>query len=103
MIVPIVLISLGCVLLAITMFVYSRFRQLGVWHCTGDAGNETTLQVWTLSKLVDRAEAGEEVIIARAGKPVAKLIAIRSERPRRNGPWRSSLNTSFEYRVTSRR
>ena len=28
-----------------------------------------------LSKLVDRAEAGEEIVIARAGKPAAMLIA----------------------------
>ena len=27
-----------------------------------------------LSKLVERAEAGEEVIITRAGKPAAKLV-----------------------------
>lgn len=32
------------------------------------------------SELVARAEAGEEVIVARRGKPVVKLIAI--ERPR---------------------
>lgn len=27
-----------------------------------------------LSKLVDQANAGQEIVIARAGKPVAKLI-----------------------------
>lgn len=32
-----------------------------------------------LSKLVDAAAAGEDVIIARAGKPVARLSAL--ERP----------------------
>ena len=30
-----------------------------------------------LSKLVARAEAGEEIIIARGNKPVAKLTASR--------------------------
>ena len=30
-----------------------------------------------LSELVDRAEAGEEVIIARAGKPVARIVPLR--------------------------
>jgi len=35
-----------------------------------------------LSKLLARVALGEEVIIAKAGKPVAKLVAIRSERPR---------------------
>jgi len=29
-----------------------------------------------LSKLIEQAENGEEVIIARAGKPVARLTAI---------------------------
>lgn len=35
-----------------------------------------------LSKLLERVQVGEEVIIAKAGKPVAKLVPIRSERPR---------------------
>jgi prevent-host-death family protein len=30
-----------------------------------------------LSRLVDRAAAGEEIIIGRAGKPVARLIAYK--------------------------
>ncbi len=29
-----------------------------------------------LSRLVDKAAAGEEIIIARAGKPVARLVAL---------------------------
>ena len=36
-----------------------------------------------LSKLVERAEAGEEVIIARAGKPAAKLVPLTRLRGRR--------------------
>ena len=36
-----------------------------------------------LSKLVERAEAGEEIIIARAGKPAAKLIPWTKTRNRR--------------------
>ena len=39
-----------------------------------------------LSKLVERAEAGEDVVIARAGRPVAKLVALtKSRAPRRLG------------------
>ncbi len=39
-----------------------------------------------LSRLIERAASGEEVIIARAGKPVARLTAITpSERGRRFG------------------
>lgn len=37
-----------------------------------------------LSDLVARAEAGEEIIIARAGKPAAKLVPIKKE-PRKFG------------------
>lgn len=29
-----------------------------------------------LSRLIDRAAAGEEIVIARAGKPVARLAAL---------------------------
>lgn len=39
-----------------------------------------------LSRLLDAAAAGEEVIIARAGKPVAKLVPIdQTPPPRRLG------------------
>jgi prevent-host-death family protein len=40
-----------------------------------------------LSSLVDRAAKGEEIVIAKAGKPLAKLIAIAPEAdtPRRPG------------------
>jgi prevent-host-death family protein len=34
-----------------------------------------------LSELLRRAAKGEEVVIARAGKPVAKLVAIHERRP----------------------
>jgi prevent-host-death family protein len=34
-----------------------------------------------LSRLLDRVAMGEEVVIAKAGKPVAKLVAIAPERP----------------------
>lgn len=37
-----------------------------------------------LSRLVDEATAGEEVIIAKAGKPLVKLVPlIPTERPKR--------------------
>ena len=41
-----------------------------------------------LSHLLDRVEAGEEVVIARAGKPVAKLVPIPAARPRVPGAWK---------------
>ena len=36
-----------------------------------------------LSKLVDRAAAGEEIVIAKAGKPKAKLVPYEAPRKRR--------------------
>ena len=33
----------------------------------------------TLSKLLERALGGEDVVIARAGKPVARLVKIEQE------------------------
>jgi prevent-host-death family protein len=35
-----------------------------------------------LSRLLERVAVGEEVVIAKAGKPVAKLVPIKSSRPR---------------------
>lgn len=34
----------------------------------------------TLSQLVEAAEAGEDVLIARAGRPVARLTRVRTGR-----------------------
>ncbi|MFO1050540.1 MAG: type II toxin-antitoxin system prevent-host-death family antitoxin [Geminicoccaceae bacterium] len=39
----------------------------------------------TLSALVDRAAAGEEIILARAGKPLARLTALAVATPREPG------------------
>jgi len=36
-----------------------------------------------LSRLLERAEAGEEIVIGRAGKPIAKLVPYVVERPKR--------------------
>ena len=36
-----------------------------------------------LSRLLERAESGEEIVIARAGKPVARLVPYSAERPKR--------------------
>ena len=36
-----------------------------------------------LSRLIERAEAGEEIVIGRAGKPVAKLVPYVPDRPNR--------------------
>ena len=35
-----------------------------------------------LSRLLEHVAVGEEVVIAKAGKPVAKLVPIKSSRPK---------------------
>jgi len=51
-----------------------------------------------LSRLIERAEAGEEVIIARAGTPVAKLVAYRaSEAPRHGGQWKGKVRIADDF------
>ena len=41
-----------------------------------------------LSKLLDRARAGEEIILAKAGKPYAKLVPIDDAPPADRKPGR---------------
>lgn len=41
-----------------------------------------------LSALLDRALAGEDIVIARAGKPLARLVPVTESTPRRRGAWR---------------
>ena len=38
-----------------------------------------------LSRLVDRAAAGEEILIARAGTPLARLMPLSTPAPREPG------------------
>ena len=38
-----------------------------------------------LSRLVERAAAGEEILIARAGKPMVRLVPVDRREPRRPG------------------
>ena len=38
-----------------------------------------------LSQLLARAEAGEEIVIARRGEPVARLVACKPRKKRRPG------------------
>ena len=45
-----------------------------------------------LSRLVDEAAAGEEIVIARHGRPVARLVPAGPERkPRRLGKHRGTI------------
>lgn len=53
-----------------------------------------------LSSLVDEAAAGEEIVIAKNGKPMAKLVALRDanakQEPRKLGQW-DEANKNFDW------
>jgi prevent-host-death family protein len=51
-----------------------------------------------LSRLVERVEAGEDVVIARAGRPVARLVAFRQRTsPRVPGAWRGKVTLAADF------
>jgi prevent-host-death family protein len=41
----------------------------------------------SLSRLVDRAANGEEIVIAKAGKPMVKMVPIAKEKKRAKRDW----------------
>jgi prevent-host-death family protein len=38
-----------------------------------------------LSALIDRAAAGEEIVLSRSGRPIARLMPLEEQMPRRPG------------------
>lgn len=51
----------------------------------------------TLSQLVEQVERGEEVILARAGKPVARMVAVGSLTRRALGAWRGCVRMADDF------
>jgi prevent-host-death family protein len=51
-----------------------------------------------LSRLLEQVEAGEDVVISRAGRPIARLVAYRGlGAPRRPGAWRSRVKIAPDF------
>ncbi len=50
-----------------------------------------------LSKLLERVEAGEEITLARAGKPVAKLVPLERTPRRTPGFWAGKLELADDW------
>lgn len=50
-----------------------------------------------LSRLAERAAAGEEIVIARNGKPLARLVAMPARRPRKFGWWKGQVWMSDDF------
>ena len=50
------------------------------------------------SRLVERAEAGEEIVLARDGHPVARLAPLRPRRQSREpGIWRGLVSLAPDF------
>lgn len=52
-----------------------------------------------LSKLLARVVAGERIVIARAGKPIAVLVPIEEPAPRKPGHDRIIIHPGFDEPV----
>lgn len=51
-----------------------------------------------LSKLLERVQEGEEIVIGRSGKPVAKLVPYKEARgPRRPGGWHGRVHIAPDF------
>ena len=51
----------------------------------------------TLSRLLAEVEGGREIILARNGKPVAKLVPIPQKRRFRLGMWKGKIWMSPDF------
>ena len=53
-----------------------------------------------LSRLLEKMSAGEEIVIARAGKPIARLVPWRAQRsPRRLGLFAGQVHIHEDFDV----
>ncbi|MBA2409918.1 MAG: type II toxin-antitoxin system Phd/YefM family antitoxin [Gammaproteobacteria bacterium] len=48
-----------------------------------------------LSRLLEQVAAGEEIIIARAGKPVARIVPLSKPDPRKPGIAKGEVTDAF--------
>ncbi len=52
----------------------------------------------TLSQLVEQAAAGEEIVIAKAGRPLARLVPLRERRgPRKLGMFADEIRIGDDF------
>jgi prevent-host-death family protein len=50
-----------------------------------------------LSRLAERAARGEEIVIARNGRPLARLVPIQKRRARTLGLWRDRVRIGADF------
>jgi len=70
-------------------------------HLVYPAGMATTVGVHEakthLSRLLRRVSAGEEIIIARGGEPIARLVPVETRRPRALGQDRGRFEVPEDF------
>lgn len=51
-----------------------------------------------LSKLLEKMQKGEDIIIAKSGKPIAKLVPYEEKlKPRKAGLWKGKIWVSDDF------
>lgn len=50
-----------------------------------------------LSRLAARAASGEEIVIARNGRPLARLVGLEEPRSRRLGLWKGRVEVGKHF------
>lgn len=50
-----------------------------------------------LSQLAERAAQGEEIVIARNGRPLARLVALPASQPRKLGLWKGRVSMREDF------
>ena len=51
-----------------------------------------------LSRLIEQAMSGEEVVIAKAGQPMVRLVPIHAdETPRQGGQWKGRIRIAEDF------
>jgi prevent-host-death family protein len=48
-----------------------------------------------LSRILDRAHRGEEIVVAKAGKPYVKLVPVRQRKKRKPGLFKGRVTEAF--------
>jgi prevent-host-death family protein len=73
--------------------------QVGQGVDSGGEDGAMTLNLYEaktqLSQLVERAAAGEEVVIAKAGKPMVRLVPVEAEKPKKRISGTNALGVTY--------
>ena len=57
-----------------------------------------------LSRLVEEAAAGEEIILAKAGRPIARLVPLaKAAARRRGGAWKGKVKIGADFDLTDKK